>query len=237
MRINAVVKARLLAFVEIASLNPKGRVFFPNIVAPIVERFNFQVFPSKPGDFDETKGVSFSSGNFDGINVPQLTIFNNGFLIDTEADTSESERILMATLEWAKKEIGITFSPEMIYRRRYLSDLLFHTDTPILHAFTPMENLRNNLMDMTQTVLGERMEYSPTRFDMDFERHQRQAPIAPLTIQRRTDFAFSDNQYYSEAPLPTELHWELLVRFEKDVRATMPSEVQSERKRALRLND
>jgi hypothetical protein len=108
----------------------------------------------------------------------------------------------------------------MLYRRRYLSDLLFHTDTPILNAFKPVERLRNNLMDMTQAVLGERMEYNPIRFDVDFERYQRQAAIAPLTIQRRKDFAFSDNQYYSEAPLPTELHWELLVGFDKDVQAS-----------------
>lgn len=220
MRLNAVVKARLLAFVEIASLNPKGRVFFPNIVASIVSRFNFQTFPAKPEDFDETKGISFSRGNLDGINVPQLTIFNNGFLIDTEVGTAESEHILMSTLEWAKEEIGITFSPEMIYRRRYLSDLLFHTDTPILQGFRPIENLRNKLTDLGQTVLGERMNYNTIRLDMDFERYQRQAPIAALTIQRRTDFAFSDNQYYSEAPLPTELHWELLVGFEKDIRTS-----------------
>lgn len=219
MQVKAILVARLLGFVELATLNPEGRIFFPNIISGIVERFNFQKYPTTPEQFDEVKGIEFHDGQWDGINVQKLVMYNNGFLVETQSSTDDSERIMLASLEWAKTELGITFDPKMIYRRRYLSDLVFSTDAPIIDGFSPISNLVTNLSDMTEAVLDERLHYAGLRLDVDFERFQRQAPIAPFTIQRRNDYAFSDNTYYSEAPLPTELHVQLLEEYEKDILA------------------
>lgn len=221
MELKAVVMARILGFVELATLNPGGRIFFPNVIAAITERFHFQKYPTTPDHLDESKGIEFLDGQWDGINVSKLTIYNNGFLVETQASTTDSESILMASLEWAKKEFGITFVPEMIYRRRYLSDLVVSTDVPILDGFKPINKLRQNLAAFMENILAEPLPYAAVRLDVDFERFQRQAPIAPLTIQRRTDYAFSDNRYYSEAPLPTEMHFNLLKEYENDVRTLL----------------
>ncbi len=217
MQLKAVVTARLLGFIELATLNPEGKIFFPNIISGIVERFSFQKYPTTPEQFDESKGIEFHDGQWDGVNVSKLTIFNNGFLVDTQSSTADSERILTASLEWAKKKFGITFAPEMIYRRRYLSDLVFGTAAPVLDGFGPVNNLRNNFSQMMETIVDERLQYAGIRLDVDFERYQRQTPIAPFTIQRRNDYAFSDNTYFSEAPLPTDLHVILLEQYEKDI--------------------
>ncbi|PSH05515.1 MAG: hypothetical protein CXZ00_02190 [Acidobacteria bacterium] len=219
MRLDAVLVARFLGFVELAQLNPGGRVFFPNVIGAMVERFNFQKYPTKLEDFDESKGIEFAEGRWNGTNVPRLTIYNNGFLVDTQTSTNDSERVLFESLEWAKQKFGITFTPGMIFRKRYLSDLLFYCEAPILNWFMPVENLNLNLANVASHVLGEQLAYSSIRVDLDFERYQRNAPIAPFTIQRRLEFAFSDNMYFSEAPLPTEDHKRLLEQFEKDVLA------------------
>jgi|SRR5271157_3826698 len=217
MQVRAVITARFLGFVEVATLNPEGKVFFPKIASAIVERFGFQTYPTTPEQFDESKGVEFHEGHWDGINVPKLVIYNNGILVDTQSDTDISERIFMEALGWAKDEFGITFTPDMVYRKRYLSDLVFSTPAPILDGFAPVNKLRTNLSNVMEAILDERLNYAGIRLDVDFERFQRPAPIAPLTIQRRNDYAFSDNTYFSEAPLPTELHVDLLEQFEKDV--------------------
>jgi hypothetical protein len=217
LQLKAVITARLLGFVELATLNPEGKVFFPNIVSGIVDRFSFQKYPTTPEQFDESKGIEFLDGQWNGVNVSKLTIYNNGFLVDTQSSTDDSERILIESLEWATKEFGITFDQKMIYRKRYLSDLVFSTDVPVLDGFEPINKLRQNLCDAMEEILDERLHYAGIRLDIDFERFQRQAPIAPLTIQRRNDYAFSDNTYFSEAPLPTELHCDLLEQYEKDI--------------------
>ena len=217
MQVKAVITARFLGFLEVATLNPEGKVFFPKIVSAIVERFGFQKYPTMPEQFDESKGVEFNEGQWDGINVPKLVIYNNGILVDTQSDTEDSERICLEALGWAKDEFGITFTPGMIYRRRYLSDLVFTTPAPVIDGFDAVNKLRTNLSDMMEAILDERLNYAGIRLDVDFERFQRTAPIAPLTIQRRNDHAFSDNTYFSEAPLPTKLHVQLLEEYERDV--------------------
>jgi hypothetical protein len=221
MQVKAVLTARFLGFVEVATLNPEGKVFFPNFVSGLVEQFGFQKYPTTPEQFDESKGVEFHEGRWGGINVPKLVIYNNGILVDTQSNTADSERIFMEGLEWAKKKFGITFTPEMVYRRRYLSDLVFSTPTPILDGFDAINKLRMNLSDMVASIIEERLNYAGIRLDVDFERYQRSAPMAPLTIQRRNDNAFSDNTYFSEAPLPTPLHVTLLEQYEKDIAASV----------------
>lgn len=221
MQVKAVLIARFLGFLEVATLNPEGKIFLPKVAAALVERFGFQKYPTTPEQFDESKGVEFLEGQWNGLNVPKLVIYNNGILVDTQADSDESERIFMEALGWAKDEFGITFTPEMIYRRRYLSDLVFTSPVPFVDGFDPINKLRTNLSDMMEAVLDERLNYAGIRLDVDFERFQRTAPIAPLTIQRRNDYAFSHNTYFSEAPLPTVLHVQLLEEYEKDILAAL----------------
>jgi hypothetical protein len=55
-----------------------------------------------------------------------------------------------------------------------------------------------------------------TRLDVDFARHEGQIPIAAFTIQRRGQTPFEENKYFSEAPLPTDIHINLLEQFEAD---------------------
>ncbi|HZZ17418.1 MAG TPA: hypothetical protein VFE08_15835 [Candidatus Sulfotelmatobacter sp.] len=221
MELKAVITARFLGFVELATLNPGGKVFFPAVVPAIVEKFDFQKYPTTFEQFDESKGVEFFDGQWDGVNVSKLTIYNNGLLVDTQSSTDDSERIVIESLAWASKKFGITFNPKMIYRRRYLSDIVFSTDVPILDGFAPIDNLRKNLSDMMESVIDERLQYAAIRLDVDFERFQRPAPIAPLTIQRRNDYAFADDTYFSEAPLPTSLHLALVEEYEKDILAKL----------------
>jgi len=52
----------------------------------------------------------------------------------------------------------------------------------------------------------------------------RKEPIAGFTIQRRVDTPFGENKYFSEAPLPTEIHLDLLQQFESDAERVFKGE-------------
>jgi hypothetical protein len=215
MQSRAVLMARLLGFVELACLNPGGKIFFPDVLAGIGNKFNFQKLPT--GVIDESKGVEFGDGRWEGVNVSKLTIYSNGFLVDTQSSSDDSERILLETLDWATREFGISFSPEMIYRRRYLSNVTFASEVPLLDGFAPARRLKENLRAMSPAILEDDIEFAGARLDIDFERYQRNAPISSFTIQRRQNTAFADGRYFSEAPLPTDLHWQFLEEYERDM--------------------
>ncbi|HKT13416.1 MAG TPA: hypothetical protein VJW77_16475 [Terriglobia bacterium] len=226
MNITAVMLARVLAFIDVFELNPQGAAFYPDLTAGIIERFRFQKYPEKYEDFDESKGVSFLSGTWQGVNVEKLVIYNNGILVDTRVSTSKSEEILDESLSWAADKFNLRYQPSMVRRKRYLSNLIFETEVPILQGGvgyvggteTPIEKLCERVGRSVATLAGQDLgQYHPIRLDLDFEKLETQVPIAPFSIQRRGTASFDENKYFSEAPLQTDVHVTLLKSFESDV--------------------
>lgn len=217
MKITAVVVARVLGYLETADLNKSGRVWLPHVINGLVNRFGFQKWPQKLEEMDETKGVEFLGGMWDGTPVQKLTIFNNGFVLETQVSTAESERILDATLEWATEQFGLSYSPGDMKRKRYVSDVTFTSDVPLLDAYVPARNLSAAVSEHVSRILDKPIPYYGIRMDIDIERNPLSMPIAPFSIQRRADTPMPDNKYFAEAPLPTDVHIKLLEQFEKDV--------------------
>jgi len=61
------------------------------------------------------------------------------------------------------------------------------------------------------------LKYEPMSIAIGHDPNVRKHGIAGLTIQHRVNTLFSENKYFSEAPLPTDLHIKFLQEFETDV--------------------
>lgn len=221
MQLSAVLLARVLLFVESFDLNPRGKAYYPDIVQGIVEKCGFQKFPQKLEDFDENKGVEFLGGRWREVTIEKVTIFSNGLLLDTRVSTSESERVLREALSWSVSAFELTFDPNMIKRKAYVSNLTFYTEVPILgRSGSPVSKLAQRANDAIAQIIGDKTPWQPTILTLNSDQFPRKPINAPFTIQRRGETAFSENKYYSEAPFPTDVHIALLERFEEDVRAS-----------------
>jgi hypothetical protein len=215
MQLSAVTLARYIGFVETFDLNPRGKVFFPEILKALVERCHFQKFPREYSELDEQKGVDFLDGKWGEVTVDKVTIYRDGILIDTRSTTADSERILHEALSWAASEFGITYRPEMIKRRAYVSNLTFYSQTPLLTVLNPtLSRLSDRVGRAVSEIFRRDFEYETTGITVHYDLSLRQIPVAAFTIQRRLQTPFSENKYFSEAPLPTDLHWTLLQEFE-----------------------
>jgi len=219
MQLSAVILARALFFVESLELNPRGKIFYPDIVSALVEKCGFHKFPQKLEEFDEVKGIEFESGKWDDVVIETLKIYNTGLQVDTRVSTSESERILQEALKWATKEFGVVYSPQMLSRKAYVSDLIFRTDVPILTSYSPIAKLSERAHASLGEISSDKTPWQPIILTLQSEGFPRKPIHAPFTIQRRAEAAFSENKYYSEAPLPTDVHIRLLEQFEADIQA------------------
>jgi hypothetical protein len=218
MKLSAVVLARSLAFVETFDMNPQGGIFLPDVVRGIVEKFGFMKFPQKLEEFDDMKGVDFIGGKWGNVVVEKFTLYRNGLLLDTRVSTKESQRVLLEGLGWATATFGFKFDPKMISRWGFLSNLTFHSDCPfLLKGNFAVERLNERVYNAVSKPSGDETPWEPIVLTLHSEQLPRKPVTAAFTIQRRAETLFSENKYYSEAPLPTETHLAILESFEADV--------------------
>jgi hypothetical protein len=213
----AVVLARASGWVESNDLNPRGSVFFPDFVKAIIARYGFMKFPEKLEEFDEGKGVTFVAGKLGHTVIEQVIVYTYGIVFDTRASTDESKRLLEEALQWASKEVGLNYNPLMIKRWQYLSQITFNSKVQLVRAHPSFQKLAETLTKRAAEVSGQTLDYDLTILALDHDPLLQKHPIGRFSIQRRENTPFSDNKYYSEAPLPTDVHIKLLEQFEVDL--------------------
>jgi hypothetical protein len=214
-----VLLARATAWVESNDLNPRGAVFYPDLVKALIARYNFQKFPEKFEEFDETKGVTFASGKLDKTVIEQIVVYTYGILLDTRVSTQESKRLLEEGLEWASKELGLVYKPLMTKRWQYLSQITFYSKVQLTSAHSGFQRLADRVTKSVAEVTGENLKYELTSFNLNYDQLTRKHPLGQFSIQRRENTPFSENKYFSDAPLHTDVHIKLVEQFEADLSA------------------
>lgn len=213
MQLSAVLLARVLAYIETADLG-QGRVFFPEITPHIVDRYKFQKFPQTLEQFDEAKGVEFREGKIGGIVLLKLGIWESLLTLETSTNTADSKRILEEMLQWGADKLGLNYRPGMIQRFGYISDLTFYTDAPILDMTPAITQFSEKLSGILTDVWQDPLVYEPMNFQIGHDPLTRKNNIAPFSITRRAQSRFSENKYFSEAPLPTDVHIQMINELE-----------------------
>lgn len=214
MEPSAVILARCIAFVETYDLSPEGRVFLPDVVSELASRYQFQKFPKEYSEFDENKGIEFLEGKRDRDVIWKLAIYNTGILLDTRSNTRLSQEIIEEALGWAKEKFGLTYNPGMISRFAYVSQLTFYSDITLDMLNPALKRLADRITSAVSEIHKEQVDYQPTSILIQHDQLKRKNPLASFTITPRAEAPLSDHKYFSEAPLPTDLHWELLEEFE-----------------------
>ncbi|WP_158820335.1 hypothetical protein [Granulicella sp. S156] len=217
MNLAAIVKARTLGFIEIDELNTSGRVRLADIVPEIAKRYDFKIFPTKIEDFDlNDKGVVFASGRLGGIVIDELKIYSGLIYVESLSTTEDSHKILIDLLEWGAENLGLTYTDGMIRHWAYVSHISFNTDFPLIKALSsPLDKIAEKTGKKVSELFGEEIVYHPMNFVVGHDPRTRKYGIAPFSIQQRAGIKFDDNKFFSEAPLPTELHIEYLREIEK----------------------
>jgi hypothetical protein len=218
VQLAAIILARTLGYIETFDLSPRGKVFFPDMVHGIVERYNFQKFPTKVEDFDESKGVVFEEGRIGNKVIQKFTIYTSLLVVETRSSTSDSKEILEEMLLWGAAKFGISYSPGAVKRYAYVSGVSFYSEVPILTVSSVLDNLAAKTSKALSDIWQEPIQYETTGLAIGHDPMARKYAIAQFTLTRRQEARFVENKYYSEAPLPTEMHLAFLEEFESGVR-------------------
>lgn len=217
MRLSSIILARVLAYVETYDLSPRGKVYYPDIARALVERYGFQKYPQSYDQFDEQKGVEFHEGKWKGIVIQKFTIFSSLLTLETRSDSEASKKILEDILTWGAERFKLNYKPELISHFAYVSSVTFYSEAPLLEGNAPIRNLAERTGKRVSDIWKEPFQYNGAHVAVGHDPMSRKYSIAGFTISRRAETKFSDHKYFSEAPLPTKDHLELLEMYEREI--------------------
>ena len=220
MRLSSISMARVLAFLDLLELNPSGKVFLPALIPRLVERFQFQKYPTSLEDFDTSKGVTFQVGYFENTSILKLVFYNDGLSLETRTDSAATKNVLLRILEWLRDECGLTFTPSMIKRWGYVTDIVFYSEADMTFSHHPALQM---IIDAMASFSSERerahLTYKATKLAVDFDRASTQVLQVAFRIETVNAVPFTDKKYFSESPFPSELHIKVLEEVEAKVLA------------------
>ncbi len=185
-------------------------------VARIAERYQFQYPPSLPERFSElqSSGLNFGLGMYGDKTVTELNIYSDG-VVASSLNTNFSLAFLDDLINWGQKELGLR---ELIdsSQKYYFSQVIVEFEKPA-SAFIER-------FDEIARMIGEALEKNyqvqePVRFEgVSFGCDKTKLPLSfkgtNFRIERRIGKPYDRERYFSESPLPTDQHLELLERME-----------------------
>jgi hypothetical protein len=218
MQLSAIITSRALAFIDVNEILSGGNIYLPDVSKILASEFDFQKVPTKAEEFNMGDGIEFKLGRNKAVVIERVVIFYGLVLLETKSTTEVSKQTLLEVFRTVFSKMNTSFSEELIKRWAFISFLTFYTDFPLLAQYSdPLKSLAQKITKAVSQIFSEDLEYEPLEIKIGHEPNLRKNDIASFTIQHRLGTHFSENKYYSEAPLPTDLHWQLLQEFERDV--------------------
>jgi len=218
MKLLSVDLARVAWLGHVGDFNPKGTNLYTLLVPFLIDTYKFQKYPDVRTLAENTaqaQGISFEYGEFklDGEDYPAtmaFTIYPGGFFADSRSSTRVSEAFLVDLFNGFSKVVRIPDYESIIKKRGFVSRLYVHTEKKV-------EFLNPKLLQLSE-YLSQNVEDGT----IDFQARSisiwadQTLKIPPLNFKFEPTIgeSFSDNRYFSVAPLPTDKHLELLDMLE-----------------------
>lgn len=211
MEISNVIKARSIWLFDINELNPSGRSLGPEFLFWLKNHYNFSKAPSSINEVDDTKALAFFGGRFeftaeDSVDV-DFKLYNDGVVADTRRSTKASDQFIENLLSAAAKLYKLNYGPDIVRRKLYLSELNLKSDRHLETTCAGFKLFGDKLSD----ALGRKFELSSVAWWTDPETPNRNVQFR---FERKLGAAFSEQRYYSSAPMQTEDHLKLLLELE-----------------------
>ncbi|MBM4301933.1 MAG: hypothetical protein FJ121_10500 [Deltaproteobacteria bacterium] len=219
MKLLSVKQARAIWLIQLVDLNPRG-LNLVALIPPITKKYKFQQFPIQPEELGfgkEIKEIKFSGGSFQkdaqhDISI-DLTLYNDGLVVDTRSSTEDSDSFLNEFLNWISMEFDLVPYQEVLRSKLYHSELWVKTDKSLNTLNPKLENFAKRL---TSLIVGH--NHHPILFEtygISFWTNPTiTLPPGPFKFERAEGVPFNENRYYSAAPLQTDVHIEMLEELE-----------------------
>ena len=197
-------------------VHPIGGYYLTDAIRLISDRYGFRQAPSIE-DAQKTGAVFMDGRLVSGtkkINIREIGLLADGFYAIAQ-DTMTADFILDDLLTWAEQAVGLR-PPITIVPKKYNNAAVVEFETDIDRHLDIFNELTSSYKEMLASLYNKVVSVSLYQIGFAFDSLEVNLPISSnFKIERRTGLPFSSNRYYCTAPLKTEMHIELLEKFER----------------------
>lgn len=213
MKLQSICNARSIWWGHLNDINPRGINLFPIVAPLLVSTYKFIQFPSIQDVANPTDGLKFQTGEFanNGEHPARIsfTIYDECLIANSSSSTDHADAFLRDVLKRLDEIFNLSNSEQVINRKNYLNELYVYTNKS-LDLLSPQlkiisEYLSNNVVQDVRFELGG-ISFFPDQINKN------NPPV--FRFERAVNVPFSENRYYSIAPLQTSKHLELLENLE-----------------------
>ena len=197
-------------------VRPIGGYYISDATRLISDRYGFSQIPSI--ESTKTTGAVFRDGRLvsgpNKINIAEVGIFNDGIYAIAQ-DTTTADFIIDDFIAWAEQAVG--FRPSITkLPRNYGNAAVVEFEAEIEKHLDVFNDLIHSYNEVLSSLYNQPISTSFYRIDFAFDPTEVNLSVnTHFTIERRIRSPFSSNRYHCVAPLKTEMHIELLEKFER----------------------
>ncbi len=211
MELVAIEKSSLLKLALTG--RPQGQLHAPSIVAAIQERFHFEIAPKTLADV--ISSMEFEHG-FDGnIAIEKLGIYADGVVLQARSPTDNLDAFLKTLVGWATETLGVSVHKTQAIDTLYESNIIVRAKADLIASHRKMNIVGKKLQQNLKEASGINAAFEPVELSIspDLTKLLGLKPVA-FQVSRRTGIGFEENVFFSVAPLPTQMHLDILEALE-----------------------
>jgi hypothetical protein len=215
MNVLYVGLARTIWLFDLNLLNPTG-LSLQVVIDEIGKKYRFAKAPKNLLDVDEQKGLSFKAGTFlSSKGVPMLinfTIHTDGVVADTMSSTDVSTEFLVELTSWINQDYRLVLPRDV--KKAYVSQMDVECETPLTNLNPRLIEFLKSIESRVKPSDGKFRPFDVAGLSFWTEDATKLGAPAVFKFERKFQAPFSANHYFSQAPIETREHLDLLNEFE-----------------------
>lgn len=204
---HTVLGSRVVRFAEISNVQS---IHGPEFVQDFADRFSFWEKPAGPTEFDIDQGIRFGYGRVQQTRIREIRVFRNAVAIDCQEDTDTASDALIAMCDWAAEQYSFEWVDVFPMQFGYVSNLEIKLERPQFREFEKLRGVAKALDGAIASYGFKLPDYTPAGFSLQTDVRTNAISPGQFLIEKRVGHGADENIFYSEAPLRTQDHLDIL---------------------------
>jgi hypothetical protein len=214
METKNILVSQAIRFISVAEPVLEKRSPVP-LIDGLREKYGFVQVPQTVADLDFKKGVNFLQGYYKSRVIDKFQVYENGLLCEANENTDLLDEFISEILAWVEQEQKLPIKETGV--RAYVSQMEVIATVDIGSIFSKIASI-GPLISKELSNYGQLAhEYKISGLKMHYDAAPTPLPRAPdFSFERRAGMAYSENQFFTSAPVRTDEHLRI-VRILEDL--------------------